>query len=128
MATYIALLRKEADSDFGVEFPDFPGCVTAGRTLEEARSMAVEALALHVAGMIEDGEAIPDPGTLDAIMSDASNREGVAILVETATEPARAVRINITLPEDLLRDIDRAAGNRSRFLADAAREKLRNAA
>jgi len=36
MANYIALLQKEEDSDFGVSFPDFPGCVTAGRTLDEA--------------------------------------------------------------------------------------------
>lgn len=37
MANYIALLRKEEDSDFGVSFRDFPGCVTAGRTLDEAQ-------------------------------------------------------------------------------------------
>ncbi len=34
--SYIALLRKDEGSDYGVEFPDFPGCVTAGKTLEEA--------------------------------------------------------------------------------------------
>jgi hypothetical protein len=33
MTSYIALLRKDVDSDYGVEFPDFPGCVTAGTTL-----------------------------------------------------------------------------------------------
>ena len=33
---YVAYLHKDRDSDFGVSFPDFPGCVTAGRTLEEA--------------------------------------------------------------------------------------------
>ena len=52
---YIAYLHKEKDSDFGVSFPDFPGCITAGRTLEDARRMAVEALALHIQGMAEDG-------------------------------------------------------------------------
>ena len=31
MVAYIALLRKDRASDYGVEFPDFPGCVTAGR-------------------------------------------------------------------------------------------------
>ena len=48
MRTYIALLRKDPDSDYGVDFPDFPGCVTAGSTLEEARAMAEEALAFHI--------------------------------------------------------------------------------
>ena len=41
--TYIALLRKEADSDYGVEFPDLPGCVTAGISLDDAAAMAREA-------------------------------------------------------------------------------------
>ncbi len=55
MAKYIAILCKDADSDFGVEFPDFPGCVTAGSTLDEAGRFAEEALRLHVEGMVEDG-------------------------------------------------------------------------
>ena len=62
---YIAYLHKDKNSDFGVSFPDFPGCVTAGKTLDEARVMAVEALALHIAGMAEDGAAIPEPSTID---------------------------------------------------------------
>ena len=57
----IAYLHKDPNSDFSVSFPDFPGCVTAGRTLEEARHMAVEALGLHINGMIEDCEGIPAP-------------------------------------------------------------------
>lgn len=128
MAAYIALIRKEAGSDFGVDFPDFPGCVTAGRTLEEVRRMAVEALALHIEGMIQEGEPIPEPSSLDAIMADPANAGGVAALVDVATGPARAVRINVTLPADLVDAIDRASTNRSRFLADAAREKLRQPA
>ena len=44
MTAYTALLRKEPNSDFGVDFPDFPGCVTAGRTLDEARRMAGDSL------------------------------------------------------------------------------------
>jgi predicted RNase H-like HicB family nuclease len=52
---YIAYLHKDKGSDFGVSFPDFSGCVTAGRTLEEARQLADEALTLYIAGMLEDG-------------------------------------------------------------------------
>ena len=46
----IAFLHKEAKSDFGVSFPDFPGCITAGKTLDEAGHMASEALALPIRG------------------------------------------------------------------------------
>ena len=68
MRQYIALIHKDADSDFGVSFPDLPGCVTAGATLDEARDMAEEALALHIEGLEQDGEAIPEPSSLEAVM------------------------------------------------------------
>ncbi len=123
MTAYVALLRKQYDSDYGVDFPDFPGCITAGKTLEDARRMAVEAVQLHLEGMIEDGEPIPAPSPLDEIMADRHNRDAVAVLIDVAVRRP-AVRVNISLPSDLLEAIDRVSGNRSRFLAEAAREKL----
>ena len=81
MSDYIAIIDKDAESDFGVAFPDFPGCVSAGRTLGEARAMAEEALALHVDGMREQGLALPPPSSREAVMRDRSHRDGVAILV-----------------------------------------------
>jgi predicted RNase H-like HicB family nuclease len=124
MTSYIAILRKEPDSDYGVDFPDFPGCITAGSTLDEARVMAAEALDFHVEGMIEDGAAIPEPSSLEAIMSDPDNRDGVAILVDLPRKPNPSVRVNVTLPQDLIDAIDRVTDNRSRFLAEAARKRL----
>ncbi len=54
---YIAYLHKDKKSDYGVSFPDFPGCITAGTRLEEARRMAAEALSLHIAGMRQERRA-----------------------------------------------------------------------
>lgn len=131
MRHYIALIHKDPDSDCGVSFPDFPGCVTAGSTLDEARSNAVEALALHVEGMVEDAEPVPEPSSLEAVMADAENRDGVAILVALADEPMKAVRVNITLPETDLRQIDKYAEahglTRSGFLLTAARSAMKAA-
>jgi predicted RNase H-like HicB family nuclease len=124
MANYIALIRKDAASDFGVYFPDFPGCVSAGATLDEARRMAKEALELHAAGMIADGEALPVPSALDTIMADPENGDAVAILVALPEAGEGAVWVNITLPERLLRRIDERAKNRSAFLARAAERAL----
>lgn len=128
MKQYIALIHKEPGSDYGVSFPDFPGVVTAGRTLDEARAMAQEALEFHIEGLVEDGEPIPDPSSLEQVMADAANREGVAILVPAGTPPCRAVRVNVTLPEDVLARIDRHAKahgfTRSGFLALAARRAI----
>ncbi len=125
MTSYVALLRKDESSDYGVEFPDFPGCVTAGRSLDEARKMAAEALELHIEGMQEDGGAIPEPSSLDAIMTDPENASAVVFQVDVATRPAKSVRINIMLPADLIEAIDKVSRNRSGFLAEAARLKLR---
>ena len=124
MASYIALIRRDPGSDFGVDFPDFPGCVSAGATLDEARRMAQEALELHVAGMIEDGEKLPRPSTLDAVMRDRENHDAIAFLITLPGVADRSVRVNITLPERLLRRIDERTKNRSAFLARAAEKAL----
>ena len=128
MRQYIALIHKDATSDFGVSFPDLPGCVTAGASLDEARDMAREALAFHLEGMAEDGEAIPEPSSLEAVMADAVNRDGVAILVPAPERAAKSIRVNVTLPEDVLQAIDRHAQahglTRSGFLASAAKRAL----
>ena len=128
MANYIALIHKDADSDFGVSFPDFPGVVTAGASLDEARAMAEEALALHVEGMIEDGEAIPDASSLEVVMADPENRDGVVILVKLTGPARRSVRVNVTLPEDALAEIDRFAEQhgftRSGLLVQAAKRMM----
>lgn len=128
MRNYIGLIHKDADSDYGVSFPDFPGVVTAGNDLDDARKMAEEALALHVEGMIEDGEAIPEPTSLEAVMSDPENKGGVAILVSLKSESKKSVRINVTLPEDILKEIDAFAASRgytrSGFLARAAMREI----
>jgi len=106
MSAYLALIHKEAGSDYGVSFPDFPGCITAGSTLDEARANAAEALAFHIEGMVEDGEALPAPSALEAVMRERHNRDAVAFLVDVPARPAKAARVNITLPDDVLREID----------------------
>ena len=78
---YIAYLHKDRKSDCGVSFPDFPGCVTAGRTLEEARQKAIEALTFHMRGMAEDGAAAPPPSTIDEIADDPAAKHAVMFLV-----------------------------------------------
>lgn len=128
MAEYIALIHKDADSDYGVSFPDFPGCITAGGTLDEARAMAEEALALHIEGMLEDGDPIPEPSTLADVMAERENRDAVAILVAAPARPAKSIRVNITLPGDVLAEIDRYAERRgltrSGFIARAAKRLI----
>ena len=132
MSQYIALIHKEAGSDYGVSFPDFPSVVTAGASLDDARAMAAEALGFHIEGLIEDGETIPEPSSLEALMADPVNRDGVATLVPVEMRPAKIVRVNVTLPADVLAEIDRYAGEhgftRSGFLAQSAKRAIKERA
>ena len=128
MKSYVALIHRESGSDYGVSFPDFPGCITAGATLDEAVEMGQEALGLHIRGMVEDGEPVPAPSSLEAIMAHAENRDATAVLMVAPVMPAKIVRVNISLPEDVLGEIDRYAEQqgltRSAFLARAAKQAI----
>ena len=129
MSDYIALIHKDLDSDYGVSFPDFPGCVTAGSTIDEAKDMAKEALAGHVQTMLDYGDKIPEPSRLESIMTDPENADVIAFLVVAVPDPnPKSVRVNITVPENTLRQIDAAAKkrgmSRSSFLVHAAKNSL----
>ncbi len=82
MAQFIALIHKDVHSDYGVSFPDFPGVISAGRDLEEARKMAAEALALHLAGLAADGQPAPEPTSFEEVVATAENEGGVAVSIE----------------------------------------------
>jgi predicted RNase H-like HicB family nuclease len=105
---YIAYLHKEKKTDYGVSFPDFPGCITAGKTLEEARRNAVEALALHIEGLLEDGEEIPEASCLDNLSRDPVLKDAVAFLVDINVSD-KVERFNITARKSQMEEIDRLA-------------------
>ncbi|WP_040619592.1 type II toxin-antitoxin system HicB family antitoxin [Rhodovulum sp. PH10] len=70
MAGYLALVHKDEGTSYGVSFPDVPGCISAGDTLEEALDNAAEALAGHLSLLASDGEAPPHPRSFEAIRRD----------------------------------------------------------
>ena len=129
MTNYIAIVHKEPNSDFGVSFPDFPGCVTAGSTIDDAKNMAFEALQLHIKGILEDKEDIPAPSRLEEIMANPEYADAVAFLVISVPDPKpKSVRVNVTISEDTLREIDAIAKERgmskSSFLVQAAKKAM----
>jgi predicted RNase H-like HicB family nuclease len=105
---YIAFLHKDRKSDFGVSFPDFPGCITAGKTFEEAHRNAVDALTLHIEGMREDGDAIPKPSTLESVEKHPA-RTGATLFLVDVPGDERTVRVNITARLSQIAAIDRLA-------------------
>jgi hypothetical protein len=90
----------------------------------EARRFAQAALELHIGGTVEDGEELPTPSSLEAVMANPANADAMAFLVTLPEVRQRTVRVNITLPERSLRRIDERARNRSAFLARAAEKAL----
>jgi predicted RNase H-like HicB family nuclease len=127
MPRYYPAIVERAAGGFGVFFPDLPGCTSAGATLQEAVRNAEAALQAHIDLASEHGEAIPNPSELDAVASEPDVVEAARVLVR-ADVPGRSVRVNITLPEDLLAAVDRYAARtghtRSGLLALAVRERM----
>jgi predicted RNase H-like HicB family nuclease len=107
----------------GVTIPDFPGCFSAADRWEDLPGNIQEAAECHFHG--EAGE-IPAPTPLEKLAGNPEYEGGVWMLVDIDLSriSTRAKRVNITLPENLLRRIDEYASahgmNRSSFLARAA--------
>lgn len=129
-ATFSAVLEP-SPTGWGVTFPNFPGCVSFGRTRREAQENATDALELHIAGMMEDGETVPFEGDdEDWIMhaSDGVSGDRYPVFITVDMVKAGSERVNVYLPKALLAQIDRfVAGsgmNRSSFFGVAARKYL----
>jgi predicted RNase H-like HicB family nuclease len=58
--TYTIVVEPDDAGDFYVTVPALPGCFTRGRTVDECRERAAEAIEVHIAGLIADGEPIPE--------------------------------------------------------------------
>ena len=94
MAGYIALVHKNEGTSYGVSFPDVPGRISAGDTLEEALANAGEPLAAHLVLMRHDGDAIPKPRSFEELRRDpeflADAADAIVTVVQKRRLPAEA--------------------------------------
>lgn len=124
------VIHKDKSSDYGVTVPDLPGCFSAGKSVDEALSMAKEAIEVYLEQLIEDGKTMPLPGRIEQHQRNSDYRGGTWAFVSIDQSSLRvtAKRINITLPERVLDAIDRFAEDsgetRSGLLARAATEYI----
>ena len=129
---YVAFIHHDSEPGYGISFPDFPGCVSDGDTIDDAILRGGEALAFHLEGMIKDHLEIPSPRSLEEIQRDPSLqewREGAALcFVPVIFDKGSPRRINISIDYGLLQAIDAAAKQRgvtrSAFLSGAARKEI----
>jgi predicted RNase H-like HicB family nuclease len=124
---YPALFEACEEGGYTVTFPDLPGIVTEGDTIDEAIAMAKEALALHILGMERDGDVFPsatNPATLPPLEGSFYS------LVEAYLPPLRDKRANrsvnkmVTLPAWLKEEADRHNLNVSQILQRSLMEQL----
>lgn len=62
-----AMIIEKGDRNYSAYFPDLPGCIATGKTLEEVKQRMREGLELHLRGMREDGLPIPEPSLVDYV-------------------------------------------------------------
>ena len=56
-----AVIFEKGARNYSAYVPDLPGCVAAGKTLKQTQRLIREAIELHLQGMREDGDKIPEP-------------------------------------------------------------------
>jgi predicted RNase H-like HicB family nuclease len=120
---YPAVLERGPRATFGVWFPDFPGCVAAARTQEDAIAKAQGALAQAVIELTEEDKALPAPTPFEKIIL-PKGCDLVSFFAVAVEPPNPSERVNIYLPKALLARIDlrtQALGmSRSSFFGLAA--------
>ena len=122
-----AIFEKTPKGSYGVSFPDLPGCISMGNTLQEAHKMAKEALGLHLYGMERDEEDIPEPSSLDSIQLEANENIGlieVWMLPVRAELDNRAVKKTLTIPHYLNEIAEKRRVNFSQVLQSALKDHL----
>ncbi len=128
---YVSFTHRD-DAGYGVSFPDFPGCVSVGDSVEGAFRHGCDALEFHVEGLRNDEDQNPPPRSINAIDADpelADWREGAdQVLIPLLLNRGSSRRVNISLGRGLLETIDdearRRRVTRSAFLATAARREI----
>ncbi|RMB11922.1 type II toxin-antitoxin system HicB family antitoxin [Eilatimonas milleporae] len=136
MAVYTGIVHKDAGSDYGVHFPDLPGCFSAGSDMDDLIQMATRAVAFHVDGLARDGDAVPAPRAVADLMTDPEVKEDLAagatlIQVPLLSRARARRRVEVQMDQHLLDAIDRRAKalgiTRTAFLHEAAERLLLDA-
>lgn len=128
---YAVVLHTDDGENWGVIVPDLPGCFSAGDSMDDALTNVLEAIDLHIEGILEDGDEIPLPTSIQAHRKNEDYADGVWAFVDVDLSRfnGRAERVNITIPRRILSRIDDYVQShgltRSGFLIEAAQRAMR---
>ena len=123
---YLAVLTFD-DDGISIEFPDLPGCLPCADTEEEALRNAEEALGLHLYGMEQDGDMIPEPSSVHSLNL-APNQVATLVSVYMPLVRSRVktvlVKKTLTIPAWINALAEEQHINFSQVLQDALKERI----
>ena len=111
-----------AEDGISIEFPDLPGCLPCADTMEEALKNAHEALGLHLWGLEQDGEEIPEPTQIQNITLEKNQIPAVIEVFMPAFRDKlnnRFVKKTLSLPAWLADMADKDGVNCSKVFQNA---------
>lgn len=122
-----AIFEPGEKKGYTVSFPDLPGCITEGDTMEEALHMAKEALELHLYGMEEDEDEIPNPSRPEELeVPEKSFISLVEVWMPVIRDEMenKAIKKTLTIPKWLNDVAEKNNVNFSQVLQSALKEYL----
>jgi predicted RNase H-like HicB family nuclease len=125
-ATYIAVLEPAEDGAYGIYFPDVTGCVSLGTDLDDCKAKAEEALGLHIYGMEQDGDALPERTDELPELAAGSLVMPITVYPDLVKDRLdnRREKTTVTLPHWLKVSAEANGVNYSRVLESALKETL----
>lgn len=124
---YIGIVHNDGpNTAWGITFPDLPGCISAADSFEDLPAQAQEAVALWIETAQDNKTIIPNPSNIETIRCHPDAKDAISYLPIPAPTADRCIRLNITMAETLVRQIDAQVGARARsgFISRAARQML----
>ncbi len=119
----IAIARGDDTTAHGIFIPDLEGCFSAADDYQDAFDNAIEAIELHLEGLVEDGEDVPLPSSIDNHVNNPEYEGMTWALVEVDVNRylGKSEKINITLPSRLIHMIDeKVSSNKDRYKSRSA--------
>jgi len=118
---YPAVFHSNDDGTFTVIFPDLPGCITEGKSLENALYMAQDAMTVWLEYALDHKEPVPAASPLQSVILEPDE---FANLIRAEVRDNRAVRRTVSIPKWMDDKVSEAGLSLSRVLQDALKERL----
>lgn len=122
-----------SEGGYGIVFKDFPGCTSAGGTIEEVMLNGRDALQGHIEVMLEYGDSLPAPTThrledvvewLDDDPEEPLDEKWMELVPIQVRIPASEPDVHVDVPQHLLLEIDKVTSDPRKFVIDAAKREL----